>query len=137
MAEASRAARIAGSQVVGGSALTSSVVIGDAAAARNLSALLRQCVEHAVAAGAVDVANVGLHAHARGDAVDRAGKHIANANGADGIDCAGRFRRRFECKNQLCRRGQRILASGHQLAARVAAFALNDDALGWRARRCA
>ena len=70
--------------------------------------------------------------HARRNAVDRAGKDFADAHGAHGVDGAGRFGRRFERQNQLCRRGQRIFAAGHQLAAGVAAFAFDHNALAGR-----
>ena len=85
--------------------------------------------QNAVAARAIDVANVGRDEHARRNAVDRAGKHIADAHGADGVDGAGRFGRGFKRENQLGGRGQRIFAARHQLAAGVAAFALDHDAL--------
>ena len=70
--------------------------------------------------------------HARRNAVDRAGKDFADADGAHGVDCAGRFGRGFEREDQLGGRGQRILAARHQLAAGVSAFAFNHDALAGR-----
>ena len=104
----------------------------DAAARSGFGACGAQVIEHAIAARAVDVANVGLKTHARRDAVDRAGKDLADADGGHGVDGAGRFGRCFERQNQFGRRGQRVFAARHQLAAGVAAFAFDDDAQAGR-----
>ena len=85
-------------------------------------------VDDAIAARAIRVANVGFKSHARGNAVDRAGKHFANADRGYGVDGAGGFRGGFEGKDQLRGRGQRILASGHQPRASMTALAFNRNA---------
>ncbi len=101
----------------------------DAAAGAHFFSCGGERGENAVAPRAIDVANVGRDHHARRDAVDRAGKHIADAHSADGVDRAGRFCRGFKREDQLGGRGQRIFAARHQLAAGVSAFALDHDAL--------
>ena len=69
---------------------------------------------------------------ARGNAVDRAGKDLADAHGAHGVDGSCRFCRRFQRQNQFGGGGERVFAARHQFAAGVAAFAFNHDALAGR-----
>ena len=78
------------------------------------------------------MSRMSVSSDARGNAVDGAGKNIADADGANGVDGAGRFGRGFKRKNQLGCRGQRVFAAGHQLAAGVTAFAFNEDAQAGR-----
>ncbi len=132
MADSSSAARIAGSQVVGGSALINSVVILTPRRALTSFAIAAERSQNAIAARAIDVAHVGGDQHARRNAVHRAGKHFADAHCAYGVDGAGGLGRRFQRQNQFRCCGKRIFAPRHQLAAGVSAFAFNHDALAGR-----
>ena len=89
------ASRIAGSLVVGGSAFTISGGDDDAALQSNICAGCLDGGENAVAARAVDIANVGFKPHARGDAVDGAGKNIADADRGNRGDVACGLGSRF------------------------------------------
>ena len=53
--------------------------------------------------------------HARGDTIDGAGKDLANAHGAYGVDDSRRFGRGLEGENQLCRGGERVFRAGMSL----------------------
>ena len=96
-----------------------------------------EALENAVAACGVNVADIGFEAHARGNAVDRAGKDFADADCGYSVDGAGGFGSGLERQDQFGRGGQRVFASGHQLCAGMAAFAFDHECAGWPARRCA
>ena len=79
------ASTTAGAHCAGGSAFTISERTWTWRLDDRIFARRGDLIEHGVAPGLVDVAHVDFDAHAAGDAVDRAGKHIAHADGGDRI----------------------------------------------------
>ena len=94
------------------------------------SARLLDDGEHGVAAGEIDVADIDQDADAAGDAVDRAGKDLADADGADGIDRSGALSGGFHRQRDLGGGQKGIAAIGHEHRAGVAAFAFDLESQG-------
>ncbi len=81
--------------------------------------------EYGVASPEIDVADVDLEMRPARHAVDSAGKQIAHADGAHGVERTGRPRRVLDGQSDLGR-GQECVASiRHQHGARMSTFAFD------------
>src|SRR5258705_9814777 len=80
----------------------------------DLVATLENAGQRSVAASQVGVADIDLDAHAAGDAVDGAGKNVADANCTDGIDRPSRFRDLLHCQGDLGGGEKSVAAIGHE-----------------------
>ena len=97
----------------------------DATAARDVLADLLDFSQYGITTRFVDVANIHLHPHAAGNAVDSAGENVAYADGSYGIARAARSCARLYCQRDLSGREKRIVAIRHQHRACMPALAFN------------
>ena len=93
----------------------------DAAALADALAVAAHGLHHGLAAVWIGVADIQLQNDAAGNAVDRAGMHVAGADGGYGVDGAGRKGVFFDGENELGCGAQRVFAVGHQERSSVAA----------------
>jgi hypothetical protein len=90
--------------------------------------------DHAIATRLVYVPDIDAQSHSRGDAIDGAGKHIADSDGRDRVDGPARPGEGLQSQNQLGSRTQRVAAMGHQHCSGVSALTLDDHAQACRRR---
>jgi len=81
----------------------------------------------------VCIADVHAKANLAGNAIDRAGKHIADANGCHRINGSASACRALDRQNHLGRRAKSIMAVGHQDTTGVSARTFNQNS---QTRRC-
>ncbi len=84
-------------------------------------------LKHSVAPDLVRIAHIEREPYPAGNAVNRAGKDLAHADGRDCVDRARRFRGGFNGEREFGRRAECVVTVGHEERARVSALAFNVD----------